>query len=179
MAINPNEITFEGTTGKGKVTWPRGLLIFMIFFFIAIVGSIFVLNYFINSAHINLSEVEKEVESAKMVFPAESQQVMNNFKNQSYNLQKLLQNHTFFSKALQNISQQTHPQITFTSLGLDYNDLTVEINGIASSYDSVAQGVLLFSQIFNVVKADIKSLKSLSDGVHFSISLEVYPDFFK
>lgn len=126
-----------------------------------------------------LANLEQEIAQQEAAFSSNQSNEVLNFQNELANLKTILNDHITFSNALNAIASNTHQQIKFTSLKVNYDDRIIEINGIAPSNEVIAQASTIFSNLANVLQVGFKNIKTSSDGMHFIMTLNVLEKFFK
>lgn len=143
------------------------------------VASLVVVKVLASNASNTLVKIEKDIEIKKAEFTSNESEEVVNFQNELTNLKTIMRDHISFSNALNNISLNTHQQVKFTSLKINYEDKLIEINGVAPSNEVVAQASNIFSNLENVKQVNFKNIKAFSDGMHFVMTLNVLESFFK
>lgn len=178
MAINPTDIQFNQQK-QGKTTWPKGFLILTIFLLIFVILSAVVVKFLTARSAKTLANLEQEIAQQEAAFSSAQSNEVLNFQNELANLKTILNDHVIFSNALNTIALNTHQQIQFLSLKVNYDDKIIEINGVAPSNEVIAQASTVFSGLPNVLQVGFKNIKASGNGMQFIMTLNVLEKFFK
>jgi|GEM_PF-6896648 len=143
------------------------------------IASVMVVKVLASNASTTLAKINQDIEKQKAEFSNNESEEVVNFQNELTNLKLILADHISFSNALNTIASNTHQQVKFTSLKINYDDKIVEINGVAQNNDVVAQASNIFSNLTSVKQVNFKNIKTFSDGAHFVMTLNVLESFFK
>lgn len=87
-------------------------------------------------------------------------------------LRDILANHIYASKLFSWVEGLTHPKVSFSSIDADFKNHTVSLNGLAVSYDVVAQQVKLFEQDEFTADVSTEAIQAKSEGVSFLLKVQ-------
>jgi len=162
-------------------TWPKGLLTFTLVVFLIAVGAYFGLDYWNKNKDAQLVVLEEEFQNLRLNFPLEKEREVIIFEKKLNSLNKLLTNHTYFSKVLLVLEELTHPQIYYTDLDFstDKNMLTLE--GVARDQMIFSEAVSGLVNNSDKIKAvAVKDMKiDKKENVTFSLYVFIQPSLLK
>ena len=162
-------------------TWPKGLLIFVFIIFLFAAGAYFGLDYWNKNKEAQLTVLEEEFQNLRDSFALEQEKEVILFEKKLNSLNKLLTNHTYFSKVLVALEELTHPQIYYTNLDFstDKNMLTLE--GVAKNQMVFSEAVSGLVNNPDKIKAvAVKDMKVTNEkNVAFSLDVFIQPILLK
>lgn len=175
-------LDLESLKPKGlPPTWPKGLLIFTLVVFFIAVGAYFGLDYWNKNKEAKLTVLEEEFQNLRDSFALEQEKEVILFEKKLNSLDKLLTNHTYFSKVLVALEELTHPQIYYTNLDFstDKNILTLE--GIAKNQMVFSEAVSGLVNNSDKIKAvAVKDMKVTNEkDIAFSLYVFIQPILLK
>ena len=162
-------------------TWPKGLLTFTLVVFLIAVGAYFGLAYWNKDKEAQLTVLEEEFQGLRDSFALEQEKEVILFEKKLNSLNKLLTNHTYFSKVLLALEELTHPQIYYTNLDFstDKNMLTLE---------GVAKNQMVFSEAVSGLVNNPDKIKAVAvndmkidknKNIAFSLYVFIQPSLLK
>jgi hypothetical protein len=162
-------------------TWPKGLLVFVLIIFLFALGAYFGLDYWNKNKETQLTVLEEEFQNLRDSFALEQEKEVILFEKKLNSLNKLLTNHTYFSKVLLALEELTHPQIYYTNLDFstDKNMLTLE--GVAKNQMVFSEAVSGLVNNPDKIKAvAVNDMKITKDKkVSFSLYVFIQPSLLK
>jgi len=161
-------------------SWPKGLLTFVFLIFLLVLGGVFSLNYFIKNQKEHIDQLKKEMEGLQSVFPIEKQEVII-FEKKIKNLEKLLDNHIYFSQGLSALEKLTHPQVYYNSLSFSSENNSFSIEGTAKNQKVLSEAISGFVNNPEIIKAVVlRNTKIAKDGsALFNCEILLQPQVFK
>jgi len=179
--MNTGDLEFSKTSFSGT-TRPQKLLIFIFIIFIAIIGGVFFLDYYINTLTVQISDLKREQQEYQKVLPSEKEAEIINFEKKLNILNKLLENHSSLSRLLTSLEDLTHPEVYYTSFNFSKENGLVQLEGAAKSQEALIQAINGFinhpreikAVIVREIKTDLKE-----KVVNFSINIYFQPEVLK
>lgn len=168
------------TAEKITTGWPWRLLLFSLIIFgvllAAYLGLILGYKTYLNS---QIENKDQEIAALAQEVSQEEQQALLRFYGQLANLQAVLKNHVLISQLFPFIQANTNQQVTYTNLNLAADERRLSIDGVARSYDVLAQQLEAFKQAPEVERFLINQADSKNNVVNFRVVLFLKPEIFK
>lgn len=179
MAQIPEKVAGKMGSDKPPVGWPWRLFLFSSLVLLAMVILYFGLEFgyktYLN-AQINAKD-EKINELARAVSPEENQR-FTDFYSQMANLRVLLDEHTFASRLLPLLENNTSKSVYYDSLSFSMKDRRLVLSGIATDYKTLSQQLEAFERNNDIEKVLINESKREGTRVRFRVSLFLNPGLF-
>jgi hypothetical protein len=121
------------------------------------------------------TEIEQLVET---VLPEEQDRFIK-FFFQLTNIQDILNNHIVTSQFFPLLQDNTNQLVVYQSLKASVADESIQIAGIADSYEVLAQQLNAFEKVPEVEQVSIRSASLGENGVRFDMNLQMTRNFFK
>jgi len=167
---------------KVPPSWPRGLFVFSLVFFIIVLGIYLALNYFwIAKEESTLNSLKSEFQKIRSEFPLEKENEVILFEKRLNLLKKLLNQHSYFSQALLKIEEITHPQVYYTGFSFSRDKYLLSLEGISKDQYTFSEAVNGFVNHPEVIKTVIVKQTKISPDKTIDFSVDVYlnPNIFK
>ncbi len=161
--------------------WPKGLLIFVLIVTLIIGGGAFFLNSLNKQAESKLQSLEKQFQSLRSSFPVEQEKEIAAFEKKLTNLNKLLANHSYFSKVLSLLERITDPNVYYTDLSYSNDKNMLTLSGVAKNQQFLSEAVNgLVNDSQEIQAVVLKDVKTNSDQtVTFNLDLILQPQVSK
>jgi len=110
----------------------------------------------------------------------EQQDQFLNFQYQVANLQTILNNRIQVSKIFPLLESHTNKKVHYTDFSFDADTLRLDFEGIALSYDALAEQLQAYALMQEVIEYEISSARLREGGtVAFSVTLTLGKNFFE
>lgn len=154
----------------------RFLFIVLLILMVGFVGLRFGYTPFLKS---QIKKQEAAITELTTRIPQSEQDNLLKFYFQLADLEKLLRNHVMTSKVFALLESRTNQRAYFTSLSLDVGEKKLALEGIAPSYEVVAQQLASFEAASDVASAALTEAQTEREGrVRFGITLVLAPRVF-
>ncbi len=169
---------------KTPPAWPRGFFFFSLTIFLIVLGAFLALNYFYLPQQENvLNGYKKEYQKIRNQFPLEKEEEIVLFEKRLNLLKKLLDQHSYFSKALLSLETITHPQVYYTNFEYGREKNSLNLQGIAKDqyvFSEAVNGLINHPEIVQtVIVKEMRSIASQSTTVFFSLEIIFNPNIFR
>ncbi len=162
------------------VGWPWRLLFFSFFIFLLSIFIYFGLNYGYKSyLQGQIDFYNGELAKLSSQVSVEDQERFVNFYSQLFNLQKILADHPFSSNLFRFLEKDTIPPVYFSEVAFKKADGSFTLRGISNNFENLSSQLAIFAKAPEVAKPLLNNVSLQKDGVSFSLSLTMQPDFFK
>lgn len=177
--MNQNLVDKLGTE-RLPASWPWRLFLFSFFIFAAVAIVYFGLSLgyepFLNK---QVAKRDGEIAQLSAAVPEADQENFIKFYSQLANLEEILNKHIIASNAFPFLEKNTNKQVYYNILDFSAAERRLTLDGIAQSYDVLAQQLEAFNQAPEVERFLVNE-SQLSDGqVRFRASLYLAPQILK
>jgi len=163
-----------------SVGWPwRFLLISLVSFGIALfiyLGLFFGYRSYLNQ---QISKKDAEIAQLAATVPKEDQERLVKFYSQLQNLKSLLDQHIINSKILPFLEKNTNRRVFYPKLEADIRRRTLNLEGVAESFEVLAQQLEAFRRAKEVERFIITDSQLVEGQVRFRLSVVLKPEVFK
>ncbi|MFA5392527.1 MAG: hypothetical protein WC306_02425 [Candidatus Paceibacterota bacterium] len=168
-------------TEKLSPVWPKGLLTFVLIICLLASGTAFSLNYFNKIQDKKLGMLNTQFQDLRATFPVDQEQEIAIFEKKLTNLEKLLDNHIYFSNVLTLLEQITHSQVYYTSLDYSLEKNSLVLEGIAKNQQILSEAVNGFvNDSKNIKMVILRDMKENNDKtIQFHLELLLQPQVLK
>lgn len=160
--------------------WPWRVLLFSFLLFLLTLISYFGLAFgykpVLNS---KITEKDQEIVALAQTVPVSDQQALVRFYSQLGNLQEVLRTHLFGSKLLPILEKYTNKQVYYKNLSLNISSRELTLDGIAKSYEILAQQLEAYNQAPEIERFIINQAESQKDMINFKTILFLKQEIFK
>lgn len=180
----PNENSQGKIIAKGShltVIWPWRLILFSFLIFAAtlVIYVALALGYRPYLKH-QVELKDTEIAQLAQTVPKEEQERFLTFYSQLVNLKSLLKNRIISAPLLGWLEEHTNSQVFFTSFNLLTKNREMVLEGVADSYDVLAEQIEVFRKASELERYSIQqSLKTPDHRVRFRVNLIFKPDFLR
>ena len=174
--LNQAELNAESVS----VGWPWRLLLFgfLIFFFSLFVY--FGLRFgYQNYLQGQIEFFDGELSKLSSRVSAEDQERFVNFYSQLFNLQRILEDHPYSSNVFRLLERNVVGPVYFSDAIFKKVDGTVTLKGLGSNFENLSGQLAVLEKSPEVAKTLLNNVSLQREGVSFSISLTLQPEFFK
>ena len=126
-----------------------------------------------------LGKKDQEINQLAASIPKEDQAQLMKFYSQLQNLKSILDQHVLGSKTLPFLEKTTNKKVFYNKLDLDVRQRSLNLDGIAESYEILAQQLEAFNQAPEVERFLINNSQLTQGAVRFSLSVILKPEMFK
>ncbi len=99
------------------------------------------------------------------------------FYSQIVNLKTVLDKHVFPSSIFKLLEAKTTADVYYNNAAYNADKQVVTLNGLAKSFDSLAQQMAIFEKSVEVSNASLRDVNISDVGVTFQIELTITPDY--
>ena len=161
--------------------WPWKLLLFSLIvfgiFLAGYLGLIFGYETFLNA---KIAAEDQKILALAQEVPEGEQKVLLRFYSQLSNLQSALNGHIVTARFFPLLEQHTHQGVYYTTLNLEIAKKTATLDGVARSYEVLAQQLEAYKQATDLVERfTINQADSREGKVNFRAVLFLKPAVFK
>src|SRR3989344_5893547 len=165
---------------RTTTVWPWRLfvasLIALIVAVLYYVGLAFGYRTYLNSG---IEKKDAEIAELAASIPKEDQVRLMRFYNQIQSLKNLLDKHVINSKILSLLEKNTSKKVFYNKLDLDVAQRSLNLDGIAESYQILAQQLEAFKQAPEIERFLINNSQFNQGVVRFSVTVVLKPEIFK
>jgi len=145
---------------------------------VSVIVSLVVVKSLESKAIATIEKLDLEISKQRADISATTSSEVTGFQNGLLNLKTVLSKHVVLAEAINTIAKNTHQKVSFVNLKINYDDKQIQIEGIADSNMTIAEAGNVFSLIPSVSKVSFKTIKNLTDGIHFTMTMDVLESFF-
>jgi len=162
-------------------TWPKGLLTFVLILCFLSGASAFGLNYYNTVQNKKLEVLTSQFQEMRKGFSTENEEKIALFEKKIINLDKLLNNHVYFSNVLSFLEKTTDPQVYYTKLDFSLEKKSLVLEGVAKNQQILSEAVNGFvNDSKDIQTVILRDMKANSDKtVQFHLELILQPQVFK
>ena len=127
----------------------------------------------------NIEKKDAEIAELAATIPKEDQARLMRFYNQIQGLKNLLDQHVINSKIFPLLEKNTNKKIAYNKLDLDVAQRSLNLDGIAESYQILAQQLEAFKQTPGVERFLINNSQLNQGVVRFNVTVVLKSELFK
>jgi hypothetical protein len=163
-----------------SVGWPWRMLTFVtIIFLMAILSYLGLIFGYSPYLEKSTRDTQSEINSLSLQIESKNQQDFVKFYSQIVNLRTLSRSHIVTSKIIPLLESVTHRQVAYSGISLSVQERTLRIDGIASSYESMAAQLALYEQAPWVTKVILDNSSLSEQSVRFGVRLIIKDETIK
>ncbi len=176
---NISNISEEFSTESLPVGWPWKLLVAAIVIFgLTVFAYVGLKAGYETSLNAQSKAIDTQISQLGQQVSNEDRDRFITFYSQIANLQKVLQSHPFSSNIFTFLERSSLPTLYFTEATGKVSDGTLNLKGIADTFDTVAAQVGIFQKQPEIATVLLSSVDLQPGSVSFSIDLKFIPTFF-
>lgn len=165
--------------GKITVGWPWRLFIFSLIFFSVFLSAYFGLRFgYRGYLQSQIDKKDQEIAALAQSVPQEEQRTLLKFYNQLSNLQEILGSHVESTKLFNFLQKNTNQKVFYNTLNLSVAEKKISLDGVASSFDVLAQQLEAFKRAPEVERLLMSQADNKDGKVNFRLVLFVKPELF-
>lgn len=176
MPLNENIAERFLKPEKLAVGWPWRLFLFAAFALFLALAVNFGLKYGFGSfLNLELEKLDKTIRESGNEISETQQENFINFHSQLINLRHLLDNHLKSSNVFSFLEQKTNQGVYYEGAVLAAPERQLRLEGIAKSYENLAQQIIAFEQSLETEKVVLEGSQAAERSVRFNIRLNIKP----
>ncbi len=176
MAIN---ITPQKIETVNKALWITILFYFSLVLFLASVVSYFVFDYFIADYSKRAIILKNDIVQAENKEQRSRKQKVTEIQAQIKDFSKLFNDHKFISTFFVEFEEWCHPRVWFSSISLNIDNSSVDLNGETDSFETLGQQMLVLKNHNLIKKIDLSNIQmGQNERINFNLGLVFYPQSF-
>lgn len=174
----PSSLTAEFETEKLPVGLPWRILVFSLFIFglsiFLYVGLHFGYRSYLDTQS---KKIDSELEKLSGTVQSEEREQFITFYSQIANLKTVLESHSFVSNAFRFLERTTISPVYYASAQFNALDSSLLVNGIATSYETLAQQVTILSRAKEIVSVGLGQVNLQDEKVSFQLTVVFDPSY--
>lgn len=157
------------------IGWPRNLFIFSLMLVLISAAASLALGAYKKILEGQNEDIDQEISDiAVSISPAEIQKLLT-LDSQIKNLKQLLPNHVYFSRILDQLELNTHPQVRLVSFSVNQVNREISLAGSAPSTEVVSQQAAAYAAMKNIESVAIRNVSLDPKGQKFNFSVRFKP----
>ncbi len=176
MAI---QITPQKIETANKSLWITILFYFSLVLFFASVASYFVFDYFIADYSKKAIILKNDIVQAENKEQRLRKQEVTEIQAQIKDFSKLLNDHKFISTFFAEFEEWCHPRVWFSSISLNIDNSSVDLNGETDSFQILGQQMLVLKNHNLIKEIDLSNIQmGQNERINFNLGIVFYPQTF-
>jgi len=168
---------------KREVTLPRGMTVlfyasWVIFIFVLVAFGI--LSLLIKKAEDNLQETKATIEKERSPERIQLEAELKEYEKKIKDFSQLVASHFDTRKFFAELEKNTHPNVWFSEISLDFEKFTVKLSGKAESFTALGQQLSILEQAQFFKNVNLSDLSLSKEGeVKFSLDFSFGQELFQ
>lgn len=180
MPFNENIAERFLESEKLVVGWPWRLFLVSLFILLLALAVNLGLKYgFGPYLNLRKKDLDKTIQASGSEISETQQENFINFYSQLVNLRYLLDNHLSSSAVFSFLERKTVREVYYEGAVLAASEKQLRLEGVAKSYENLAQQIIAFEQSPETEKAALESSQAAERGVRFNVLLNFEPSLLR